>query len=40
MKLGLDQRIINPDLPDDPASKVNLCVENIYNIWNDGKPTS
>ena len=36
-KLGLDQRIINPDLPDDPASKVNLCVENIYNIWNDGK---
>ena len=36
-KLGLDQRIINPDLPDDPESKVNLCVENIYNIWNDGK---
>lgn len=36
-KLGLDQRIINPDLPDDPMSKVNLCVENIYNIWNDGK---
>ena len=36
-KLGLDQRIINPDLPDEPDSKVNLCVDNIYNIWNDGK---
>ena len=36
-KLGLDQRIINPDLPDDPSSKVNQCVENIYRIWNDGQ---
>ena len=36
-KLGLDQRIINPDLPDEPDSKVNLCVDNIYSIWNDGK---
>ena len=36
-KLGLDQRIINPDLPDEPESKVNLCVDNIYNIWHDGK---
>lgn len=36
-KLGLDQRIINPDLPDEPESKINLCVDNIYNIWNDGK---
>ena len=36
-KLGLDQRIINPDLPDEPDSKVNLCVDNIYNIWNKGK---
>ncbi len=36
-KLGLDQRIINPDLPDEPESKVNLCVDNIYSIWNDGK---
>ena len=36
-KLGLDQRIINPDLPDDPMSKVNLCVDNIFRIWEDGK---
>lgn len=36
-KLGLDQRIINPDLPDEPDSKVNLCVDNIYSIWNKGK---
>ena len=36
-KLGLDQRIINPDLPDEPQSKVNMCVDNIFNIWEDGK---
>ena len=36
-KLGLDQRIINPDLPDDPNSKVNRCVDNIHRIWQDGK---
>ena len=36
-KLGLDQRIINPDLPDDPGSKVNLCVSNIRRIWEDGQ---
>ena len=36
-KLGLDQRIINPDLPDDPGSKVNLCVSNIKRIWEDGQ---
>ena len=36
-KLGLDQRIINPDLPDDPSSKVNMCVDNIYRIWNEGQ---
>jgi hypothetical protein len=36
-KLGLDQRIINPDLPDDPTSKVNLCVDNIYRIWDEGQ---
>lgn len=36
-KLGLDQRIINPDLPDEPTSKVNMCVDNIYKIWDDGK---
>ncbi len=35
-KLGLDQRVINPDLPDDPASKVNLCVDNIVKIYRDG----
>ena len=36
-KLGLDQRIINPDLPDEPQSKVNMCVDNIFKIWEDGK---
>ena len=36
-KLGLDQRVINPDLPDDPESKVNLCVDNIYRIWEEGQ---
>ena len=37
-KLGLDQRVINPDLPDDPNSKVNMCVNNIYRIWEEGQP--
>ena len=37
-KLGLDQRVINPDLPDEPASKVNQCVDNIYRIWDEGQP--
>ena len=36
-KLGLDQRIINPNLPDEPQSKVNQCVDNIFKIWEDGK---
>ena len=36
-KLGLDQRVINPDLPDDPESKVNLCVDNIHRIWEEGQ---
>ena len=36
-KLGLDQRIINPLLPDDPGSKVNLCVNNIFQIWEDSQ---
>ena len=36
-KLGLDQRVINLDLPDDPNSKVNLCVDNIHRIWQDGQ---
>ena len=35
-KLGLDQRLINPLLPDEPQSKVNLCVENIAQIWKEG----
>ena len=35
-KLGLDQRIINPMLPDDPSSKVNRCVDNILRIWKEG----
>lgn len=36
-KLGLDQRIINPNLPDEPTSKVNLCVDNIMDIWRNGQ---
>ena len=36
-KLGLDQRIINPAFPDDPESKVNLCVENILQVWRNGE---
>ena len=36
-KLGLDQRVINPNLPDDPGSKVNRCVENVFRIWRDGQ---
>ena len=35
-KLGLDQRLINPLLPDDPGSKVNACVGNIVRVWRDG----
>jgi len=36
-KLGLDQRVINPMLPDDENSKVNTCINNIMRIWEDGK---
>ena len=36
-KLGLDQRIINPAFPDDPESKVNLCIGNILQMWKDGE---
>ena len=36
-KLALDQRLINNQLPDDENSKVNKCVENIYNIWESTK---
>ena len=32
-KLALDQRMIDPILPDDPNSKVNACVDNVYRIW-------
>lgn len=36
-KLGLDQRLINPLLPDNPESKVNKCINNVYQIWKDGE---
>ena len=35
-KLGLDQRVINPLLPDEPGTKVNKCVDNVFKIWEDG----
>jgi hypothetical protein len=35
-KLGLDQRIINLLLPDEPQSKVNACVNNVFEIWERG----
>ena len=34
-KLALDQRMIDPMLPDDPNSKVNACIDNLYRIWED-----
>ena len=36
-KLGLDQRLMNPLLPDEPGSKVNVCVENILRIYKEGE---
>ena len=36
-KLGLDQRLMNPLLPDDPDSKLNACVNNVLKIWQDGQ---
>ena len=36
-KIGLDQRLMNPLLPDDPNSKLNGCVENILRIWQEGR---
>ena len=36
-KIGLDQRLMNPLLPDDPGSKLNTCVENVFRIWEEGK---
>lgn len=32
-KIGLDQRCMNPLLPDDPNSKVNVCINNVFDIW-------
>ncbi len=32
-KIGLDQRLMNPDLPDDKNSKLNTCINNVYDIW-------
>lgn len=37
-KLALDQRLIDPDLPDDPDSKVNICVGKIFEIWEQTMP--
>ena len=38
-KLALDQRLIDPMLPDDPTSKVNACVDNVYRIWEEHADT-
>ena len=38
-KLALDQRMIDPMLPDDPDSKVNACIENVYHIWEEHADT-
>ena len=38
-KLALDQRMIDPMLPDDPESKVNTCVDNVYRIWEEHADT-
>ena len=38
-KLALDQRMIDPMLPDDPDSKVNACVDNMYRIWEEHADT-
>ena len=36
-KIGLDQRLMNPLLPDDPSSKLNACVQNVLRIWEEGQ---
>ena len=36
-KIGLDVRLMNPILPDDPNSKLNVCVQNVLKIWEEGK---
>ena len=38
-KLALDQRLIDPMLPDDPDSKVNACIDNVYRIWEEHADT-
>ena len=38
-KLALDQRMIDPMLPDEPDSKVNVCVDNVYRIWEEHAAT-
>ena len=38
-KLALDQRMIDPMLPDDPDSKVNACIDNVYHIWEEHADT-
>ena len=36
-KIGLDVRLMNPMLPDDPNSKLNVCAQNVLKIWEEGK---
>ena len=36
-KIGLDQRLMNPLLPDEPGSKLNACVANVFDIWEKGR---
>jgi hypothetical protein len=36
-KIGLDQRLINPLLPDEPGSKVNACANQVYQIWEESR---
>lgn len=36
-KIGLDVRLMNPMLPDDPNSKLNVCIQNVLKIWEEGK---
>ena len=38
-KLALDQRLADPSLPDNPGSKLNMVVENVFDTWESSKPT-
>ena len=38
-KLALDQRLADSSLPDNPGSKLNMVVENVFNTWESSKPT-